>query len=78
MAQLAERPLPIPDVRGSTPAIGKNLYIEYLFTVNGIEKTKIKGKEVGNGPFLKTILKAWHYFLATSIPLIIQSPDCVT
>ena len=27
MAQLVERLLPIPEVRGSNPVIGKNLYI---------------------------------------------------
>ena len=52
MAQLVWRPIPISEVRGSNPVIGKNLHIEHLFTVNCIEKTKIKEKEVGNGPFL--------------------------
>ena len=28
-------------------------FIEHLFTVNCIEKTKIKKKEAGNGPFFK-------------------------
>ena len=31
VAQLVERSRPIPEVRGSNPAIGK-IYIEYLFT----------------------------------------------
>ena len=53
VAQLVERPLPIPEVRGSIPVIGKKIYIEHLFIVNCIEKTKIKEKEGGNGPFLK-------------------------
>ena len=36
VAQLVERSLPIPEVRGSNPVIGKNLFIfiEHLFTVN--------------------------------------------
>ena len=55
MAQLVERSLSIPEVRSSTPVIGK-IYIEhlfvYLFIINCIEKTKIK-KEAGNGPLLK-------------------------
>ena len=51
VAQVVEQPLPIPEVRGSNPLIGKNLNIEHLFTVNCIEKTKIKEKEAGNGPF---------------------------
>ena len=55
MAQLVERSLPIPEVRGSNPDIGK-IYIEHLFTVS-IEKMKIKEKEAGNGPFLKKIPK---------------------
>ena len=29
------------------------IFIEHLFTVNCIEKTKIKKKEAGNGPFKK-------------------------
>ena len=49
MAQLVERSLPIPEVRGSNPVIGKNLY--RTFTVSCIEKTK--KKEAGNGPFLQ-------------------------
>ena len=50
MAQLVERLLPIPEVRGSNLVIGK-IYIEHLSSVNCIEKTKIKKKEAGNGPF---------------------------
>ena len=42
VAQLVERLLPIPEVRGSNPVISK-IYIEH-FTVNCIEKTKIKKK----------------------------------
>ena len=52
VAQLVEWLLLIPEARGSNPAIGKNLY--WTFTVNCIEKTKIKKKEAWNGPFLKT------------------------
>ena len=50
MAQLVERSLPIPEVRGSNPVIGKNLfiYIEHFFTVNCVlEKAKIKKKRPG-------------------------------
>ena len=56
MAQLVERSLPTPEIRGSNPVIGKLLYRTFncLSTVNCIEKTKIKKKEVGNGPFKKT------------------------
>ena len=48
MAQLVDRLLLIPEVRGSNPVIGKT---EHLFSVNCIEKTKSKEKEAGNGPF---------------------------
>ena len=48
VAQLVERLLPIPEVHGSNPVIGKNLYL--TITVNCIEKSKIKKKEAGNGP----------------------------
>ena len=44
MAQLVQRLLPSPEVHGSNPVIGK-IYIEcFVFTVNCIEKTKIKKK----------------------------------
>ena len=45
MAQLVEQSLPIPEVRGLNPVIGKYLYIEHLFTVSCVEKTKIKKNE---------------------------------
>ena len=51
VAQLVERSLPISEVRGSYPVIGKKLY--WTFNVNWIEKMKIKKKVAGNGPFLK-------------------------
>ena len=46
MAQLVEGLLPISEVRSLNPVIGK-IYIEHLFTVNYIEKTKIKKKRPG-------------------------------
>ena len=49
--QLVERSLPIPEVRSSNPVISKNLYSS--FTVNCINKTKIKTKEAGNGQLKK-------------------------
>ena len=45
MVRLVERSLPIPEVCGSNPVMGKNLY--RTFTVNCIEKTKIKEKRPG-------------------------------
>ena len=50
VAQLVERSLPIPEVHGSNPVLDK-ICIENLFTVNCIEKTKIRKKETGNGSF---------------------------
>ena len=38
---LVERSLPIPEDPGSNPVISK-LFIEHSFTVDSIEKTKIK------------------------------------
>ena len=51
VAQLEERSLPISDVRGLNPVIGKNLLNIYCQLC--IEKTKIKEKEAGNCPFFK-------------------------
>ena len=51
MAELVEPPLPIPDVRGSNPVIGKKLFVEpveHLFPVKCFEKKKMKEKEAGN------------------------------
>ena len=45
VAQLVEWLLPTPEVRGSNPVISKKLYS--MFTVNCIEKTKIKKKRLG-------------------------------
>ena len=46
--------LPMPEVRGSNPIIGK--YVYWTFTVNYIEKTKIKKKRPGMAHFLKEIV----------------------
>ena len=51
MAQLTEWSLPIPEIRGSNPVIGKLIFINCF--KNCIEKTKIKEKEAGNGPILE-------------------------
>ena len=52
MAQLVEWSIPVPEVRGSNPVIGK-IYIEQLFTINCIEKTKINKKKPGMAHFFK-------------------------
>ena len=53
LAELAERSLLTPEVRGSNTVIGK-ISIEHLFTVKHIEKTKIKKQRPGMGNFNKT------------------------
>ena len=57
VAQLVERLLPISDVRGLNPVIGKTLFIYWTFVYCQlcIEKTKIKKKEAGNGPLKKSL-----------------------
>ena len=56
VAQAVERSIPIPEVRGSNPIMGKNLYL--TFTVNCIEKTKIKKKRSGMAHLKKPFLLA--------------------
>ena len=55
VAQLVERSLPIPEIRGSNPAIGKNLFIYWTidYCQLWVEKTKIKKKRPKKRP--KTI-----------------------
>ena len=52
VVQLVKPLLLILEVHGSNPVIGK-IYVEHLFTVNCIEKTKIKKKRPGIAHFLK-------------------------
>ena len=62
VAQLVEWSLSIPEVRSSNPVIGKILY--WTFTVNCIEKTKIKKKGPGKAHFLNHVFvwsKCWSY-----------------
>ena len=47
---MAERSLPIPEVRGSNPVIGEILCIPNMLLLT-VEKTK--RKEAGNGPIVK-------------------------
>ena len=47
LAQLVERLLLTPEVRGSNSVISQLLSDIYFFTVNCIEKTKIKKKRPG-------------------------------
>ena len=51
VAQLVEGSLPIQEVHGSNPVIGKILY--WILILNCNEKTKIKKKRPGMAHFLK-------------------------
>ena len=53
VGDLVERSLPTPEIFGSNPAIGFFLWNLCKPIADCIEKTKIKEKEAGNGPFLK-------------------------
>ena len=54
VAQLVEWLLPIPEVRGLNPVIGKNLFILNICLLSTVYwKDENKEKEAGNGPFLK-------------------------
>ena len=55
MAQLVERLLTTPEVRSSNPVIDKNVY--WTFTVNWIEKMKMKKKRPGLAHFF--LKKTW-------------------
>ena len=52
VAQLVEQSPPTPEIRSSNPIIGKT-FIEQLFNVNSVEKTKIKKKRQGMAHFVK-------------------------
>ena len=56
VAQLEELLLQRSEVRGSNPVIA-NFYMEHMFTVNCIEKTKIKEKSPVMAHFLKTMVR---------------------
>ena len=46
VTQLVEWSLLTPEICGSSPVISKTFYIEHLFTIDCIEKTKIKKKRL--------------------------------
>ena len=60
VAQLVERSLPIPEVRGSNPVIGKKfIYILNICLLSTVYwKDKNKEKEARNGPFFKKKLES--------------------
>ena len=52
VAQLVEWSPPIPEVHGSNPVMGKNLYVSNIcFLSTGSWKDENKEKEAGNSPF---------------------------
>ena len=76
VAQLVERSLPIPEVRGSNPVIAK--FIDHLFNVNWIEKIKIKKKEAGNGSFfIKKHLTSEEYEECMKATIYVERIICL-
>ena len=59
VAQLVERSLPTPEVRGSNLVIGTLLY--YLYAINCIGNSKNEEKEAGNGPVYIDYLMHYCY-----------------
>ena len=64
VAQLVEWSLPTPEVHGSNLFISQNLY--WTFTINCIEKTKIKKKRPGMGHFKKLPMTGYELRPLTS------------
>ena len=65
VGELAERSLPIPEVRGSNRVMGKISNLTYLKLT--VDKTKIKKKEAGIGPFLRTANELLLTYLSAPI-----------
>ena len=56
VAQLVEQSLPLPEVCGLNPVIGKNLFILNICLLSTVYwKDENKEKEAGDGPFFKKI-----------------------
>ena len=59
VAQLVERSLPIPEVRGLNPVIGKNLFLKNICLLTTVYwKDENKEKEAGNGPSGRNLVGA--------------------
>ena len=75
VAELVEWLLPIPEVRGANPVIGKKLFdIEhFVYCQLCIEKTKIMKKR----PFLKKKYsrRSWDYFFCQKDQSLIKNCD---
>ena len=67
---LVEQLLPISEVRGSNPVIGK-IYIEHCLRSTVLKRQKLRKKEAGNGPFL--VIR--EYFLIYSYSFIEGAPQ---
>ena len=74
VAQLVERWLPIPEVRGSNSVIGKNLLISNICILSTVYwKDENKEKEAGNGPFfLKKVESAMLFWMLLDMRFLIQ------
>ena len=68
VAQLIEWVLPKPEFCSLNPVIGKNLYIEHLFTVNCIEKEK----DAVNGPIFFKKNQSIDFFAHEQFYLIMR------
>ena len=66
VAQLVERLLPIPQVRGSNPVIGKKLFkLNISLLLSTVYwRDENKEKEAGNGPFFKKYKKTISFALS--------------
>ena len=78
VAQLVERSLSLPEVRGSNPVIGKNLFISNICLLSTVYwKDENKEKEAGNGPFKKSlfllVLFQTYFWLKTFIAILITA-----
>ena len=71
VAQLVERSLPLPEVHGSNPVIGKPLYRTFNFCQLH-RKDENEAKEAGNGPFFKIVTVS--HDCQKSFELLV--PDC--
>ena len=73
VAQLVERSLLIPEVRGSNPVIDKKL--NWTFTVKYIEKTKINQKRPGMAHFEKNLCWNCGVVVAQLVKLPFRSAE---
>ena len=75
VAQLVERLPPTLEIRGSNPVIGKT-FIKHLFTVNCVEKTKIKKKRPGMAHLKKLSCFITKHVASDLVPQLNVDMDC--